>query len=255
MGYVSALDYERILAIVASASRGTPSEPLPVHVLEMIRALVGCDVASYCDGVPWERGNRRIWITPITDPWTDDEKAIVDRFRFDVPLYPAAATVDRAVRATDIMPLSRYRRLDLYQLVGRGHGIEYGMDYWMRGNAGHVRGLRFDDSARDFSDRSRDAVEVLGRHLRTALGRWDLVPGSRASAALTSREAEILSLVARGRTNRQIGLALSISPHTVRKHLENAFSSIGVHSRAEAVLETYGRPASTSRDLELLRPT
>lgn len=244
MGYVSALDYERILAIVAEASRGTPSEPLPAHVLEMIRVLVGCDRASYCDGPPWDRVTRRIWMTPLDDPWTNEEKVVSDRFRFDVPCYPTAATVDRAVRITDMMSLSRYRKLNLYQLAGRRHGIEYGMDYWMRGHGGRVRGLRFDDSARDFSDRSRDAVGVLGHHLRTVLGRHDLVPAARASVALTSREAEILSLVARGQTNRQIGEALSISPHTVRKHLENAFASIGAHSRAEAVLETYGRAIS-----------
>lgn len=241
MGYVSAFVYERILAIVAEASLGTPSEPLRPHVLEMIRAMVGCDVASYCDGPPWERGARRVWVTPNTPVYTDAEKAIVDRFRFDVPSNPTPATIDRAVRVTDVMSLSRYRRLDLYQLVGRQHGIEYGMDYWMRGHGGRVRGLRFDDSTREFSDRTRDAVEVLGRHLSLVLGRDDVVLGSKASAALTSREAEILALVARGQTNREIGLALSISPHTVRKHLENAFSSMGVHSRSEAVLATYGR--------------
>jgi DNA-binding CsgD family transcriptional regulator len=244
VGYVSALDYERILAIVAEASRGTASEPLPVHALEMIRGLVGCDVASYCDGVPWDRINRRIWVTSMDVAWTDEEKAIAEHFRFDVPISPTPSTFDRAMRVTDVMPISRYRNLDLYQLAGRRHGIEYGMDYWMRGPGGHARGLRFDDSARDFSDRARDAVEVLGHHLRTVLGRFDLAPAPRTAAALTGREVEILSLVAEGRTNREIGLALAISPHTVRKHLENAYASIGAHSRGEAVVEAFGRTIS-----------
>lgn len=244
MGYVSAADYERILAIVAEASRGGPDEPLVGPVLEMIRVLARCDVVAFFEGSPWDRQGRRVWATPMGMPWTDDEKTIVDRCRFDVPLYPSAVTIDRAFRVSDAMPQPRYRNTELYQLAGGRHGIEYAMDYWMHSSRGHVRGLRFDDSAHDFSDRTRDAVEVLGRHLGTVLARHEPGSGPPATTVLTTRETEILSLIARGMSNRRIAQALSISPHTVRKHLENAFTALGVHSRAEAVAWTYrGRPS------------
>jgi DNA-binding NarL/FixJ family response regulator len=61
---------------------------------------------------------------------------------------------------------------------------------------------------------------------------------SRAAPArahgLTRRELQILALVAAGKTNQQIAAALVISDHTVRRHLQNIFSKIGVSSRAAA---------------------
>jgi DNA-binding CsgD family transcriptional regulator len=54
-------------------------------------------------------------------------------------------------------------------------------------------------------------------------------------------------MVADGRTNRQIARALSISPLTVKKHLENAFRVMEVHSRAAAIGALYGRALASSR--------
>jgi DNA-binding CsgD family transcriptional regulator len=52
---------------------------------------------------------------------------------------------------------------------------------------------------------------------------------------LSSREYEVLELVAVGRTNAQIADELFISPGTVRRHLENTFAKLGVHTRTAAV--------------------
>ncbi|MFI5254050.1 MAG: LuxR C-terminal-related transcriptional regulator [Candidatus Limnocylindrales bacterium] len=129
-----------------------------------------------------------------------------------------------------------YRKLDLYVLLGRRHRIEFSMDYWMRSPDGIVRGLRLDASRRDFSERDRAVLEALGRHLERVLGRRDPhLPQPAGLLGLTERQAEILAWVARGLTNAEIGATLSLSPHTVRKHLENAFARLGVHSRGRAI--------------------
>lgn len=52
---------------------------------------------------------------------------------------------------------------------------------------------------------------------------------------LTPRQNEIVTLVARGHTNREIGGALGLSPNTVRNRLANAFKRLDVGSRAELV--------------------
>jgi YD repeat-containing protein len=256
--FVSAADYERILAIVAEASRGRPEEPLPDPVLEMIRSLLDCDVAAYFEGPPWERQRRRVWHTGVALPWTADEIEAVTHYRYQVPLFPSSKTLHRAIRVSDVMSQRRYRMLDLYQLAGRRHSIEYAMDYWMAGGGGHVRGLRFDNSSADFSDRARDALDVLGRHLKVVLARhdaagaagWDTLAGPTRGwrDVLTPREAEVVALVVRGRTNRQVARALSISPHTVRKHLENAYAAVGIHSRAQAVAWAYGDQDRLARE-------
>ena len=60
-------------------------------------------------------------------------------------------------------------------------------------------------------------------------------PASRlASAALTPRETEVLSWVAKGKTNRDVGDILGLSPRTVNKHLEHVFEKLGVETRAAA---------------------
>jgi DNA-binding CsgD family transcriptional regulator len=52
---------------------------------------------------------------------------------------------------------------------------------------------------------------------------------------LTRREAEILTWLSQGKTNIEIGEALSISPRTVKKHLEHIYNKLQVHRRSGAV--------------------
>lgn len=56
---------------------------------------------------------------------------------------------------------------------------------------------------------------------------------------LTAREAEVLRLVAAGKTNRDIAVELVISEHTVARHLQNMFTKLGVTSRAGATAFAY----------------
>jgi DNA-binding NarL/FixJ family response regulator len=51
---------------------------------------------------------------------------------------------------------------------------------------------------------------------------------------LTDRESEVLLWVARGKTNRDIGEILGMSPRTVNKHLEHIFEKLGVETRTAA---------------------
>jgi CheY-like chemotaxis protein/DNA-binding CsgD family transcriptional regulator len=51
---------------------------------------------------------------------------------------------------------------------------------------------------------------------------------------LTTREAEVLYWVIRGKTNRDVGDILGASPRTVHKHLEHVFEKLGVETRTAA---------------------
>jgi ATP/maltotriose-dependent transcriptional regulator MalT len=63
-----------------------------------------------------------------------------------------------------------------------------------------------------------------------------------SSNALTEREAEVLGLVAEGRTNAEIASTLSIAPGTVKKHLDHIYEKLDVRSRTEAVVRALGMP-------------
>ena len=53
-------------------------------------------------------------------------------------------------------------------------------------------------------------------------------------SALTQRELEILEMVVRGLTNKQIGHALSISENTARNHINSIIRKLDVSGRTEA---------------------
>jgi DNA-binding NarL/FixJ family response regulator len=56
----------------------------------------------------------------------------------------------------------------------------------------------------------------------------------RPEDVLTERERDILRYVANGMSNKEIGLALSISPHTVKAHLRHILDKLGLRSRTQA---------------------
>lgn len=56
---------------------------------------------------------------------------------------------------------------------------------------------------------------------------------------LTPREAEVLTWVAQGKTNREVGIILGASGRTIQKHLEHIFQKIGVESRTAAILRAW----------------
>jgi DNA-binding CsgD family transcriptional regulator len=78
------------------------------------------------------------------------------------------------------------------------------------------------------------AFERLGATV-DAVRASDLLAGPKSlPRGLTAREAEVLKLVAAGKTNRDIAVELVISEHTVARHLQNIFVKLEVSSRSAA---------------------
>jgi len=61
-------------------------------------------------------------------------------------------------------------------------------------------------------------------------------PRRTAVAALTPREREVIVLIARGGTNRQIGKHLGVTERTARTHVSNILSKLGLASRTQAAM-------------------
>lgn len=129
---------------------------------------------------------------------------------------------------------------------------------WVQGCALEATGNR--DDARIWFERAYEHVENTAEHLsadalrdryiedgfcvsvireaaaRYGVGRGALPPADTADrlAGLTPRELEVLTLVAAGRTNREISDELYISEKTVARHLTNIFNKVDVESRTQA---------------------
>jgi DNA-binding NarL/FixJ family response regulator len=57
----------------------------------------------------------------------------------------------------------------------------------------------------------------------------------RPVVRLTLREREVLDLIARGETNKEIALRLCLSPHTIKQHTCSAYRKLSARNRADAV--------------------
>ena len=81
--------------------------------------------------------------------------------------------------------------------------------------------------------------ETISKYLNKAQQLSRNQADGNPAASLTSREKQILSMVATGSNNRKIAENLCISPHTVKTHLNNIFGKIKVSDRTQALLWTF----------------
>lgn len=84
--------------------------------------------------------------------------------------------------------------------------------------------------------RSRRSLQRAGAPVGKANGNGN---GRREPPSLSPRESEILTLLAEGKTQRQIAADLVISPKTVATHIQHLLAKLGVNSRAQAVAAAY----------------
>jgi len=95
------------------------------------------------------------------------------------------------------------------------------------------------DTAKLECSAARSIFESLGARPSLAQLPDAAVNGAKSSHGLTTRELEILNLVATGKTNKRIARELELSEKTVDRHVSNIFSKLDVASRAAATAYAY----------------
>ena len=90
-------------------------------------------------------------------------------------------------------------------------------------------------------DNARATFTELGAHpdLDRLAGLTGLLGEPAGDDLLSEREHEVLDHLAAGKTNREIAADLTISQHTVGRHVENIFAKLGVTTRAAATAHAY----------------
>lgn len=91
--------------------------------------------------------------------------------------------------------------------------------------------------SRSIAASSYFAVQLMAMHLYDAASRAH-APHSvtRSNSVLSLRERQCLELAAQGKSNWTIGQLLSISEHTVHRHIESAKQRLGVATRVQAII-------------------
>ena len=242
MADVARPDLHGVLAVLDAADR---SQPMPGHfaaeVLLSLASLVDCDQLSYVDMDvaacttfmmdDCEGGRVSSLATPCTDP---DDAFFRHYAATPSCSYPTLTGDHRTVTMrSDFTTDKEWLQSPMYLDCLAEHGVRSEMMCPLPSTGTRTRRLLFfRTGSQEFTDLDRSVLVLLRPHLVEVLRRSS-APAGRAP--LTPRQRELMQLVAAGRSNAQIATLLFLSPHTVRKHLENVFQRLEVSSRTEAV--------------------
>ena len=230
------------------------------HLLPALAAAVGAEVVVYHQksfggeleeyGVPWPDDDS---IAEVLTPYAAvmHESPLTRHFS----RHPGPGIIS----VSDLMPRLAWRANAVYRESLRHLGFDDQLALMFSLSDGTGHGITLGRTGRVFGDREADLLRLVEQHIRAAVRRaleapdayravhthrrtvrWAMRSGAAIAVAtapaLTARELEVLALVAAGLANQQIGRRLGLAVRTVDKHLENAFTKLGAHSRVEAVV-------------------
>jgi len=246
-------DVRRVLAFLYDAGEvdgpDAFTEPVLESFYDLIPGAAGAACNTFAGEAPRVDPERRTvlsyaevdadWCIDIQTYWNEQLDQICRTYvETEEAIPPVPRYMNRATRVSDVLTRREQQRRNLWALIERPGRREDAVWLWLPApDEGLLRRISFACEKRgDISDRSVQILELLVPHLlqmhrraaaRRSTSHW---PGE-----LTPREREVLRLVGRGQTNREIARTLWISPNTVRSHLENVFEKLGVTNRVAAV--------------------
>ena len=232
---ISEADVRRLLQLVDPARCGASGEFVPDSLLRDLPAFFGCDSATF---QVFDAADDQCAVQALVpDPL--DGLSELDRLGlaayWEAFSYPErSGDYANVIRSSDRLP-------------GVARGPCFHAYYEARGDRPSFTvtvpvppmGMRdrrlvlWRDDGSDFVDRDVALLRLLRPHIIALYELHQALLTGRPR--LTPRQWEILRLVARGRTNRQVARALTVAEGTVRKHLENVYAELHVNSRSEAV--------------------
>ena len=245
-------DLRNALDALGSIAEGTGSERgFARHGVAALPRLVASELTtlSVCD---LDTGHRSV-VSDLPGALSRREIEAFDRHFHEHPLVRAhgrnaAATTHRI---SDLVSPPDFRRTPLFNDYYRPIGLDHAMAVPIHVRRNVLVSFVFNRKGRDFSDRERACVESirahlgnlyrLGGELDSARAAWGVpAPEASCEAPLTDREREVLGWLAGGKTDRDIGDILGISPRTVHKHLQRIYEKLGVETRTAAVVRALG---------------
>jgi len=241
VGRLKDRDLGALLDFFAEAESAALSDidELTVFLFERLRTLIEAD-AVMCARFDNEQSRThtkatdgRIVALREADPsgWWEslDEHPIVP--------YRRRTHDGRAVTFSDFVSRRELRRREIYQRFFAPCEAEFVIGIEVLRTPRQFVHLACSRKRADFDDRDRLLLDLLRPYLAELFRRFearDLIELCRSTLGLSRREAEVLAWVARGRSNRQIGSILVLSPGTIKKHLDNIYAKLGVSGRTGA---------------------
>jgi DNA-binding CsgD family transcriptional regulator len=239
-------DLRTMVGIAASPDDGDSGDLLPESLLTGLQMLIECDAITF---QAYDAQRRDVLIgqsvghsPPIADEIREGLAAAFSAHYWDSAscCYPdVSGDLETVTTASDFYSDRERHSTAMYCEYLRYFGWERELMLCLPSVPGRtVRFLFWRGAGSDFSQRQRDLLTLLRPHLHNAYRERQL--RQAVGPRLTTRQWQLLRLVAAGQTNGQIARRLAISEATVRKHLENVFQRLQVTSRTAAVTQAFG---------------
>lgn len=226
-------------------------EVVPWALLHDLEALVPCDnlEASYQDTPSWTIRDQDL--PEVADSAACAVTDLADFYRAHYWSSPCSypdrtGDITSVLRISDLESRLAQRSSAMYCELFLPYGSQHELMVCLDAGAEQrtVRLLFDRGPGLDFSERDVTMLALLRPHLQAA---YDAAVRRRQRPSpLTARQRDVLAKVSAGKTDRQVARDLGVAEGTVRRHLEDAYARLGVHSRTEAVdaTRTYRVPQS-----------
>jgi DNA-binding CsgD family transcriptional regulator len=221
---------------------GSADQVLPPALLRGLYALVPCDQLAFSElDIPTRR-ELAYQEEGLPDSYFEPDHGPYAYWQWR-HAHPLCLHVERSQGNTPVLQLSDFvsprelRHLPLYTEYLKP--ITAGMVVALPTAPGRTRVFLFvREHARPFSEADRLTLDLLRPHL-DAVYRETAHRRHGPPVRLTPRELDVMRAVSEGLGNEAVARRLVVSPHTVRKHLENVFRKLGVDSRTAAVARVF----------------
>ena len=232
-------DVRQMIAITRRYT-GADGEALPWELMHDLQQLVPCDMleASGQYTPTWEFfAEQQLPVDDLSPGDYADGQAMYKQHYWNSACSYSDRTGDitTVVRVSDLVSPLEDRNSGLYADLGRDSWVKHELMVVLDAGAPQrtLRLLFNRSGGSDFSQRDIAVLTLLRPHLQAVYTSEER--RRHGELPITPRQREILQLVAQGFSNRQISRQLDLSEGTVRTHLENIFSRLGVNSRTAAV--------------------
>ena len=254
---LSAHDMANLLALIEVAHDATTKAVFRQSIVHGVGALIESSFCSWTElGTDlFDAADASTHVAEVSTERirVDDILGIFNALAHQHPVIRLAIEAEprEAVSISDTMSRVAFNRLALYTQFYRPQGVEDQLSIGFIEN-GQLKGVSVQRGRWGFSRRDKQILTrmaactfayyrslpdnaELGGEMLVVLNRPADPGAHHALLGLTPRQAELLSLVARGLSNKQIAAELRLSEGTVRKHLENGFRRLGVRNRVAAI--------------------
>jgi DNA-binding CsgD family transcriptional regulator len=249
-------DLRTLAGIVSDYRADLPAQGLPWSLLGELKEQIHCDEIAF---ESFDSGRRMVWFTQSipADPRSGEASLAQAHWQHYWNCQPCSypdrtGDLRSVIKIADFYSARQWHSTamytDLYRPKGYEHELmltlpdELGAAAWtarrVPGPGRTVRLFLFRGPGGDFAEADRALLTLLRPHLHQAY--LDAERRRQPRPDLTSRQWQVLELLAEGHTNGQIARRLGVSEGTIRTHLENIYRRLGVTSRTAAVTRALG---------------